>query len=386
MKNKPSVSVLMSVHNGGQFLRQAIDSILAQTYADFEFIIIEDGPSGKVIAILDTYTDSRIIRLTNDVNLGLTKSLNRGLKIARGDYIARQDDDDISYSTRLEKQVNKLREDPTLAAVFTAYDVITETGKTIETSHPPTGSQEIRESLFYSNPLQHSNATLRRHELQAIGGYDEEFRVAQDYELWLRMSNKFKIYCLPEVLAAFRVYPTSTSTGMNRSEQRRNILRARKTAFSQCEARGLSARTVALYYFTVALYEIMEGRVQQGAQNMQAALRAGTDLENETELLLSYAVNLAVELGPSGRALIRVSEDVEAGRSFLNAVSASIPSGMLRRFKRDLFAEFYAACAYLFGTRGKRFEAAVNLLRSFRYSTRHVRNLGLIKLLFVSAP
>ncbi|MGC8880316.1 MAG: glycosyltransferase family 2 protein, partial [Anaerolineae bacterium] len=93
----PAISVIMAVYNGARYLREAVDSILNQTFTDFEFIIVDDGSTDETPAVLDEYNDPRIVRLRNAHNLGLTKSLNRGLHVARGRYIARQDADDLSY-------------------------------------------------------------------------------------------------------------------------------------------------------------------------------------------------------------------------------------------------------------------------------------------------
>ena len=107
MKN-PKVTVLMSVYNGEKYLQEAIDSILEQTFKDFEFLIINDGSTDKTGEILESYHDLRIKIINNEKNIGLTKSLNKGLKLARGEYIARQDADDISMPERLEKEVEFL--------------------------------------------------------------------------------------------------------------------------------------------------------------------------------------------------------------------------------------------------------------------------------------
>ncbi len=108
MKEKPRVTVLMSVYNGEKYLREAIDSILNQTFKDFEFLIIDDGSTDSSADIIRSYTDFRIRLIQNEKNIGLTRSLNKGLKLAKGEYIARMDVDDISLPIRFEKQVSFL--------------------------------------------------------------------------------------------------------------------------------------------------------------------------------------------------------------------------------------------------------------------------------------
>jgi len=106
--DRPKISVIMSVYNGEKYLREAIESILNQTFRDFEFIIINDGSTDKTSEILSSYNDPRIVIINNKRNIGLTKSLNKGLKMVKGEYIARQDADDVSLPERLERMVNFL--------------------------------------------------------------------------------------------------------------------------------------------------------------------------------------------------------------------------------------------------------------------------------------
>ena len=125
MKN-PKVAVLMSVYNGEKYLREAINSILSQTFNDFEFLIINDGSTDGTADILKSYTDSRIKIINNEKNIGLTKSLNKGLKIAKGEYIARQDADDISMPERLKEEVAFLEIHKDYAVVGTFVKILNE--------------------------------------------------------------------------------------------------------------------------------------------------------------------------------------------------------------------------------------------------------------------
>jgi len=128
MKN-PEVTVLMSVYNGEKYLREAIDSILNQTFTDFEFLIVNDGSTDRTAEILRSYDDPRIIIINNEKNIGLTKSLNIGLRMAKGEYIARMDADDVSMPERLQKQIELLNQKKNTGLVGTYYTIINEKGK-----------------------------------------------------------------------------------------------------------------------------------------------------------------------------------------------------------------------------------------------------------------
>ncbi len=131
MSENPKVSVIMSVYNGDKYLREAIESILNQTFTDFEFIIVNDGSTDNSLEIIESYDDERIKTINNKKNIGLTKSLNKALKFAKGKYIARQDADDVSLPNRFEKQVEYLDSHPEVALVGTSVYLIDENGKII---------------------------------------------------------------------------------------------------------------------------------------------------------------------------------------------------------------------------------------------------------------
>src|SRR5262245_13045266 len=149
----PTISVLMSVLNGQEFLRPAVESVLAQTFADFEFIIIDNASRDGTSAILDSYRDPRIVRLRNDRILSLTQSLNKGLQVARGTYVARLDADDVAAPTRLMKQVELLDRDQDILLAGSSVRVINETGHVIGRIDPPAAQGDLYNALAYSNPI-----------------------------------------------------------------------------------------------------------------------------------------------------------------------------------------------------------------------------------------
>jgi glycosyltransferase involved in cell wall biosynthesis len=208
---EPRVSVVMAVYNGERYLREAVDSILGQTFQDFEFIIVEDGSADATPAILDGYTDPRLVRLRNQGNLGLTRSLNRGLATARGEYIARMDADDVSLPERLECQVAYLEAHPGVGLVAAGFIFMDQAGGDKLVSWPHTDQQRLREALIQENRFCHGVVMLRRACVESVGGYREVFRYAQDYDLWLRILERYEVACLDKLLYRYRVGPNNIS-------------------------------------------------------------------------------------------------------------------------------------------------------------------------------
>jgi len=202
----PKVSVLMSVYNGERYLRGAIDSILAQTFGDFEFIIINDGSTDGTRSILESYRDERI-RLFHQDNMGLTKSLNKGIRLARGEYIARMDADDISAPERLALEAAHLDSHPGCAGVSAYAHFIDHRGRILATHTPPTKPKDVADALSKGNVL--NSEMLRKPALEAVGLYREEFRYAQDYDLCLRLAERYDLANLPEFLYSIRFHPRS---------------------------------------------------------------------------------------------------------------------------------------------------------------------------------
>lgn len=217
----PRVSVLMSVFNGERFLNSSIESILGQTFTDFEFLILDDGSTDSTWAILEHYADkdARVVLVRNKHNIGLTRSLNKGLNLARGEYLARQDADDISLPNRLKLQVEFLDAHLEVGLLGTAMEIIDENGKILGNRRPPADHESIAaELLVKNNAVGHSTVIARRDALKELGGYDRRLPYAQDYDLWRRLSRKRKIANLPEILVRWRDTPGSISRD-SREEQ-----------------------------------------------------------------------------------------------------------------------------------------------------------------------
>lgn len=201
----PKISVLMPVYNTEEiFLREAIESILNQTYADFEFLIIDDGSTNNTEDIILSYKDERIKYIKNEQNIGLIKTLNKGINLAQGEYIARMDSDDISLPERFAKQVKFLDENPDIDVLGTWFQCLP-SGRIVETSPK---DKDIKEHLLVnSNDIGHPTVMIRRatiikYELK----YDENALYVEDYALWLSLIDKIKFANLTEVLLNYRIH------------------------------------------------------------------------------------------------------------------------------------------------------------------------------------
>jgi glycosyltransferase involved in cell wall biosynthesis len=213
-----SISVIMSVYNQEKYIREAISSILNQTFTDFELIIIDDASTDSTSAIIKSFNDSRIKIITNRKNTGLTKSLNKGIKIARGKCIARLDADDRAHYNRFEIQYNYLKSHPSTALCGTMANIINENGLVTSISIAPTPQAELLKRLLWDNCLIHSSSMYRKKYITEIGGYNEEYKRAQDYALWIEFFKKYKITCLKDVLVDWRSHKKGISKA-HHSEQ-----------------------------------------------------------------------------------------------------------------------------------------------------------------------
>lgn len=212
---KPLVSVLMPVYNSETYLDQAIRSILEQTFHDFELLIINDASTDRTATISVSYQDPRIRVIRNAINLGLTKSLNIGLQEAQGEYIARLDADDISLPQRLEKQIHFLEQHPEIVLVGSLSKLINSAGETFDYRKSPIDPEVIKFSLLFGNSITHSSILFRKKPILEMGGYNESFRYAQDFELYSRLVTKYQLAVLPEILVKYRSHGQSVTLNQN---------------------------------------------------------------------------------------------------------------------------------------------------------------------------
>ncbi len=233
---KPLVTVLMPVYNGEKYLKDAIQSILQQTYTNFELLIINDGSTDTSVAIIKSFTDPRIRLLENPTNLGFAATLNRGIKESQGIYIARIDADDIAMPLRLQKQVAYLDNHADVGLIGSAASVIDETDKLNGvTWRSNASSEEIPVILLFHNYFTHSSVMVRKNALPE-DGYRNEFRPAEDYDLWIRIAQKWKLKNLPEVLVHYRI----NTLGMTQTEDSAKSLHVNEIVTRELQTLGIT--------------------------------------------------------------------------------------------------------------------------------------------------
>jgi glycosyltransferase involved in cell wall biosynthesis len=223
--NAPKISVLMPVYNAAKFLNQSIESILNQTFFDFEFIIIDDGSTDDSVAIIKTYDDPRIVFVRNKKNLGISETLNRGISLAKSSLIARMDADDISHPTRLQKQYDYMVKNPDCALLSSWARVVTEDLKFVRL-------ERYRSKFYYYNLIfecwmYHPTIIFRKKEVEEVGMYSMPY--SEDFDLFWKMSRRFKIGNIAEALVDYRLSSTSLNVVLKKEEydeaNKQNVLR-----------------------------------------------------------------------------------------------------------------------------------------------------------------
>ena len=207
----PVVSILMPVYKTASYLREALDSILSQTFTDFELIILNDCSPDNADEILDTYTDSRIVRYKGEKNVGLSNILNVGLGMARGEYIARMDSDDLSMPDRLQIQLDFLEAHPDIDLVSAGMQLF---GAKDEVWIREQNPEKVKIEALFHSPILHASSMWRRMRFEENGlRFRQEMVPSEDYDLWTRaMAKGLKLVNLRQVLYKYRIHQAQATT------------------------------------------------------------------------------------------------------------------------------------------------------------------------------
>ena len=228
----PLVTVLMPVYNTEAYLRESIESILRQTFTDFEFLIIDDASTDDSLRIIQSYSDPRIKLVRNPTNLKLIDTLNKGIMLAAGKYIARMDADDISMPDRINKQVAFMEANPGTGICGTFFEHISKDGQTGNRVKYATADQDIRFRHLYQIQLCHGTSLIRAQVLKDHAlFFDKRYIHAEDFEFWTRVSRYCKLANIPEVLYKVRLHDTNVSVTY-KDEQAANTREIQKKQFS----------------------------------------------------------------------------------------------------------------------------------------------------------
>lgn len=241
---QPAVTVLMPVHNGERYLKEAIESILAQSFADFEFLIIDDGSTDRSRQIVESFSDPRIVLVANAENRGTVHVLNQGIALAKGRYIARMDADDISLPERLERQVRFMDEHPEVGVSGTGMRLIKNGKLKNIRTHAPS-DQELKIQLLFSPCFFHPTVIIRT-ELAKAHPYPDNLIYTQDYNYWTQLAPLASFANLDEVLLHFREHEGQIST--RKADIQVSNARALRTEYLKQLAGVVSPEKLAIHH------------------------------------------------------------------------------------------------------------------------------------------
>lgn len=310
--SEPSLAVLMSVYNQRPFIDEALNSILTQSIREFEFIIVDDGSSDGSTEVIAKAAarDSRIRFVPVEQNIGLAAALNAGLKLCEAEFVARMDGDDISAPDRLEKQLKYIVEHKldVLGSSYRrmgGYGMVPRRGVKMF----PAQHDDIVRALPLSNQICHPAVMMRRSAVLAVGGYDPRFRLAQDYDLWLRMIGTARFGNMPEALLSMRRHLGRSSGPANR---------ARHTHFSVVASVNHFRRTSGQSEFDPACAP------EDLALGMLDLLNLGAGTDHDRKALIRHAARFIRHSPCDPVICARLSETVRARSNLTDRIKLQL--------------------------------------------------------------
>ncbi|MDZ8241366.1 MAG: glycosyltransferase [Nostoc sp. ChiQUE01a] len=264
----PQISVIIPAYNSEKTIKATIESVLKQSFSNWELIIINDGSKDSTLEIISQFDDSRIKVFSFD-NAGGNVSRNRGLKCAVGEFVSFLDSDDIWTSDKLAMQLEALKKNSLAAVAYSWTDYINENGKVVFSGKRVNVNGDVYEKLLLSNFLENgSNPLIRRKALISLDGFDESLAAAQDWDMWLRLANKFNFVCVPTVQILYRIIPNSVSC---------NIVRQEKFCLQVIKDGYQKRPSILKYNFNISLanlYQYLIFKALQKPLNLQKSLTA----------------------------------------------------------------------------------------------------------------
>lgn len=217
------VSVLMPIYNTAPYLREAMDSMLSQTFTDFELIVLDDGSPDNAEEILDTYDDPRIVRYKGEENQGLSNVLNIGTEMARGEFIARMDSDDVSLPERLQIQVRYLEQHPEIDLVSAGMRLF---GAMEEAWIREQNPEKVKINALFHSPVLHASSMWRKDSFERNGlRFRQEMVPAEDYDLWTRaLAKGLKLVNIPDVLYQYRLHPSQATLQKDKTSEKSRVV------------------------------------------------------------------------------------------------------------------------------------------------------------------
>jgi glycosyltransferase involved in cell wall biosynthesis len=365
----------MSVYNGQRYLRPAVDSVLAQSWRDFEFIIINDGSTDDSGEILRAYAqqDTRIVLIDQERNQGLSRALNAGWQRARGVYVGRQDADDISAPERLQRQVAFLEAHPEIGVAGTLSQVIDAEGQPVASVNYHSGLTDnaaLQAQLLVDNPICHGSVLMRRSLLAAAGGYSEHVGPTEDYDLWLRLAETTQLANVTPVLYYYRVHPASvgrTRYAQQCFDKARVLEQALRRRFDSVPPERLAV---------VVHHDLVSAQTAFAAGEFDLAQRALiAALQTAPDLFGSDALRADLE------AVFTPNQPLAAGRQFTQAVFAVLPrTPAFARHRARLLARLHMREVFEGHRRGDHSRVRRNWWPGLRHDPRWLLNPGVVSI------
>jgi len=300
----PQISVIIPVYNGEKTIKETIDSVLNQTFSDFELIVINDGSTDSTLEILQTIQDPRL-KIFSYPNAGLPVSRNRGFSQASGEFISFLDADDLWTSDKLEAQLKALKENPPAQVAYSWTDFIDESSRFVRpASHITENGNVYAKLLLTCFIVSGSNPLISRQAFIEVGGFDESLAASQDFDLYLRLAARYQLVAVPSPQVLYRVSPNSMSTNTRRLEATSLLVRER--AFNQAPEplrKCLKRHSIANFYKSVLFKVISSSPTRQNglesARLLLKAIRYDPELLSKKVMVkVLIKIGLAIMLSP----------------------------------------------------------------------------------------
>ena len=387
--SKPRLSVVMCAYNEEQYIMQAIDSILAQTYSDFELIIVDDASTDGTQGIIQRYEDKRILYIRNESNLGPYRSANKGIALASGELIARHDADDISLPDRFELQVDNLAKNPEIGLVSTDFQYIDHKGRLIESVNLPEDHDALVARLNKGNIFAQGALMFRKILFDQLGGYNKNITIAQDYDMWLRFSEVCRLINIQKPLFLVRFH------GKSISRNKRDLqLAYQDFAWDQAQRRRSGQAEIPIPEDILSVYQpdpyklFLDARgcaylyfVSEDKQRAIDSLKRAYELQpldqTNKKSWLDWALSRAI-------LLANIRDDPKEGANFLIWFQSNCPPTLDHNLIQKEVGTFYAQQAFESYMKDDKKRVIKNSILAIKNDWNWVKNRGLIVLILKS--
>lgn len=316
----PKISVVMPAYNAEKYIGESIDSILNQTYGDFEFIIINDGSRDSTKEIILSYSDNRIVYLENEINSGIVVTLNKGLKYATGEYIARMDADDIAVAERLEKQIEFMEKNKDVGVLGTGICIFGEDVQE-QTRVFTTNPEQLKAELIFNSCIAHPTVMMRSNILKNNGlSYDLEYAGAEDYNLWWKIAKVSRIATIPDLLVKYRIH-SSQITKKKDEKYYKMMIKLMEERFSDIGFKSSDIEKKLFMKYCLGEFETFSQKEVEGLVDCLVHLLRCNKLNkyfSQKKLIKIFELAIIYTLNKSGLS------DVEKKQSYKYAVKAGV--------------------------------------------------------------